>query len=145
MTPYPCPSGTWSTASGLAEQTQCVDVGPGYWAPTGSSVAQPCSTGFYCPGRQYDTVNQQPGALPLALSTGGVAETVPMLVTEVVGTPLVSTQLLVDLGDGAASTVRERRSCPSRARTTLDTLVPNTCVHSLHSTHSAKRIVDYIS
>ena len=124
MTPYPCPSGTWSTASGLADQTQCVDVGPGYWAPTGSSVAQPCASGFYCPGRQYDTVNQQPGALPLALATGGVTETVTVAVGwEVVGTPLVSTQLLVDLGDGATSEVRMVRS-------------PFSCTHTPHSTHS---------
>ena len=133
MTPYPCPSGTWSNSSGLAEQTQCVDVGPGYWAPTGSSVAQPCSSGFFCPGRQYDTVNQQPGALPLALATGGVTETVTMLVTELVGTPLVSTQLSVDLGDGATFKLRVGRSSPSCAHIRHDTRhsrVLHTCVHA---------------
>ena len=34
--------GVWSRFLGIATAEQCIDVDPGYWAPTGSSLPEPC-------------------------------------------------------------------------------------------------------
>ena len=68
-TPTPCPGGTYSNATGLYSDVQCTSVEAGYYAPTGSQYPEQCpASGFTCPGRAADEVNDPPGApTPLAL------------------------------------------------------------------------------
>ena len=66
--PLPCAGGTIGSVPGLSSPTQCIPVGPGFWAPTGSDRAEPCATGFYCPGAAADSLYG--GSKPIILSTG---------------------------------------------------------------------------
>ena len=50
--PVPCPQGTFSNATGLAESAQCLPCSAGYYCPrVGQVVAtDPCTEGYFCPG-----------------------------------------------------------------------------------------------
>ena len=51
----------------------------------GSKTPQFCpETGFYCPGAQFDSVNDVPGSLPILVSTGGTVTSVNITVDELV-------------------------------------------------------------
>jgi len=69
--PTPCPGGTFSNITGLSADWQCTPVEPGFWAPTGSTFPEECPTsGFTCPGRAQDKVNDPPGSKPLLVNSG---------------------------------------------------------------------------
>ena len=70
-TPIPCRGGTYGPSAGLASPEQCVDVVFDEWAPTGASAPERCFTGFYCPGRHDDKVNDPPGSKPIQVDSGG--------------------------------------------------------------------------
>jgi len=45
------------------------------WAPTGSRFPEPCpASGFTCPGRAGDTVNEVPGSKPIVVDSGQASE-----------------------------------------------------------------------
>eukprot|EP00966_Prymnesium_polylepis_P007159 165286-Prymnesium_polylepis.2 len=51
-------------------------VEPSFWAPIGSALPERCpGSGFFCPGRAYDSVNELPGSLPIPLSSSGLTMT----------------------------------------------------------------------
>jgi len=69
--PTPCSGGTWSNVTGLYDALQCVDVESGFWAPTGSGAPKACPvSGFTCPGRAADEVNDPPGSEPILVESG---------------------------------------------------------------------------
>ena len=69
--PTPCPGGTWSNTTGLYDAQQCVGVEAGFWAPTGSGAPKACpASGFTCPGRAADKVNDPPGSEPILVESG---------------------------------------------------------------------------
>ena len=69
--PTPCPGGTWSNVSGLYAELQCASVASGFWAPTGSKLPEECpESGFKCPGRAQDEVNDPPGSKPILVDAG---------------------------------------------------------------------------
>ena len=73
----PCPGGTFSSTLGLPSADFCQSVGPGFWAPTGSAQPEPCpASGFYCPGRDADKVNNVSGSKPILVAVGAVTEEV---------------------------------------------------------------------
>ena len=65
------PGGTFSNATGLTSSAQCVDVGVKEYAPAGSVKAETCpESGFRCPGRAGDNVNDVPGSKPIPVESG---------------------------------------------------------------------------
>ena len=69
--PTPCSGGTWSNVTGLYHALQCIDVESGFWAPTGSGAPKACPmSGFTCPGRAADEVNDPPGSEPILVESG---------------------------------------------------------------------------
>ena len=69
--PTPCPGGTYSNASGLYSEVQCSSVDAGYYASTGSKYPERCPpSGFICPGRAADKVNNPPGSRPILVNSG---------------------------------------------------------------------------
>jgi hypothetical protein len=81
--PTPCPAGTASNTTGIAEESQCVDVIKGFWAPIGSALPKACpSSGFICPGRANDDVNDAPGSEPIVIPVGQATEEVASVETE---------------------------------------------------------------
>ena len=55
--------------TGLTSAGACKSVGPGFWAPTGSTLPNACPrTGFYCPGAAADTVNTPGSSKPILIS-----------------------------------------------------------------------------
>ena len=92
-TPQACPGGTWSNASGMSSVRDCLSVAPGFWSPIGSATPVTCpSSGFTCPGRRADTVNDPPGSLPVQLTVGSISQTTSV-VREV---PQLQTTLTLD-------------------------------------------------
>ena len=70
-TPTPCDGGTYSSLAGLSSKLQCTPVVAGFYAPTGSRGAEACPTsGFICPGRAADQVNDPPGSKPILVDSG---------------------------------------------------------------------------
>ena len=63
-------SGTYGEDTGLVHISQCIDVQPGFYAPTGSSQPIPCPSWGLCAGRAYDTQNTVPGSQPVGVSGG---------------------------------------------------------------------------
>ena len=81
--PTPCPAGTYSNATGLLFESQCVPVAEGFWAPIGSSEPEYCpSTGFFCPGRANDKDNKVPGSLPIEIPQGQMTSEVEVVETQ---------------------------------------------------------------
>ena len=79
----PCPGGTYSNATGLSTDLLCRPVQPGYWAPTGSALPEPCPvSGFFCPGQAADDVNQVPGSKPILVSVGAMSTSVEEVILE---------------------------------------------------------------
>ena len=75
--PNPCPGGTYSNRTGLIEKLSCTSVVVDEWAPTGSSQPEPCpASGFRCPGRSADDVNEVPGSKPILVDSGATTEEV---------------------------------------------------------------------
>jgi hypothetical protein len=73
--PTPCPAGTYSNLSGLINNLQCTSVGTEFYAPTGSKYPEECPpSGFTCPGRAADEVNEPPGSKPIAVNVGYSAD-----------------------------------------------------------------------
>jgi hypothetical protein len=71
-TPTPCPGGTYSEEIGLYRKIQCTSVEADFYAPTGSKYPEQCpASGFTCPGRAADVVNDPPGSRPIMVSSGG--------------------------------------------------------------------------
>ena len=69
--PTPCSGGTWSNVTGLYDALQCIDVESSFWAPTGSEAPKACPvSGFTCPGRAADEVNDPPGSEPILVESG---------------------------------------------------------------------------
>ena len=69
--PTPCSGGTWSNVTGLYDALQCIDVESSFWAPTGSGAPKACPvSGFTCPGRAADEVNDPPGSEPILVESG---------------------------------------------------------------------------
>ena len=67
--------GTWSNATGISSELSCVSVVADEWAPTGSRFPEPCpASGFTCPGRAGDTVNEVPGSKPIVVDSGQASE-----------------------------------------------------------------------
>ena len=67
--PRPCPGGTWWDGLGAKTQASCKPVLPGFWAPLGSELPEPCpTTGFYCPGAAADTLYG--GSKPVLVPVG---------------------------------------------------------------------------
>ena len=83
MIPATCEQGTYLNATGATSDAECLAVLSGYWAPTGSSEMVACpASGFRCPGRAHDDVNDPPGSLPIEVEQGATTEDV--VVTEIV-------------------------------------------------------------
>ena len=96
-TPQPCPGGTYGTAEGLVDAGQCGAVSAGFWAPLGSDRPELCPpSGFYCPGRAYDTVNEPPGSKPILVATGGDVTQLQVETQTVVRERRVQTNLTLD-------------------------------------------------
>ena len=75
-TPVPCPGGTWSNVSSISSEANCSDVQAGYWAPLGSELPEQCpASGFYCPGKNEDTVNSPGGSKPIIVPVGSSTTT----------------------------------------------------------------------
>ena len=78
-TPTPCPGGTYSNGTGLYSEVQCSSVETGYYASTGSKYPEPCpASGFTCPGRALDEVNDPPGSKPILVVSGQASVDVEM-------------------------------------------------------------------
>ena len=78
-TPTPCPGGTYSNETGLYSEVQCSSVETGYYASTGSKYPEPCpASGFTCPGRALDEVNDPPGSKPILVVSGQASVDVEM-------------------------------------------------------------------
>merc|ERR1740130_443836 len=78
-TPTPCPGGTYSNETGLYSEVQCSSVKTGYYASTGSKYPEPCpASGFTCPGRALDEVNDPPGSKPILVVSGQASVDVEM-------------------------------------------------------------------
>ena len=81
--PTPCPGGTYSNDTGLQGEWQCTAVKSGEWAPTGAELPEACpASGFICPGRDKDTLNNPPGSKPIIVESGGAVEKVKVDVVE---------------------------------------------------------------
>jgi hypothetical protein len=77
--PNPCPGGTYSNRTGLVEPLECTSVVVDEWAPTGSSQPEPCpASGFRCPGRNADDVNEVPGSKPILVDSGDTTKEVQL-------------------------------------------------------------------
>ena len=114
--PVPCDAGTWASATDLTAKEQCHDVEAGFWAPTGSSIPDQCpSSGFYCPGKAFDTANEQPGSKPVLLPTGGIVETVTVEVVETQMVEWVETTFTVEQ-DSSSYDVAQALLSPSLFR-----------------------------
>ena len=88
--PSPCEGGTFLNATGATSSAACDKVEPGYWAPTGSDEPIACpTTGFRCPGYDFDDVNDPPGSLPIEVEQGAFTTQV----TETVSTVTQVTQV----------------------------------------------------
>lgn len=85
--PTPCPGGTVGSAPGLTHEEDCIPVGAGFWAPTGSASPLKCPiSGFFCPGRAHDhttfkTSGLDPGSIPIPVSMGSMRLSVPIVET----------------------------------------------------------------
>ena len=78
-TPTPCEGGTHSNATGLSSRLECTSVEAGFYAPTGSKHPERCpASGFVCPGRTADTVNDPPGSKPILVDSGQASVAVEM-------------------------------------------------------------------
>merc|ERR1740133_428691 len=78
-TATPCPGGTHSSATGLNSEWQCTPVQAGEYAPTGSKFLEACpASGFTCPGRAGDEVNNPPGSKPILVDSGQASVDVEM-------------------------------------------------------------------
>lgn len=76
-TPVPCSGGTYSNATGVATSALCQPVGVNEWAPLGSALPESCKglSGFFCPGRAKDAVNDPPGSKPIIMPVGSSTTT----------------------------------------------------------------------
>ena len=78
-TPTPCPGGTYSNATGMYSDVQCISVDAGGYASTGSKFPEACpASGFTCPGRAGDEVNNPPGSKPILVDSGQASVDVEM-------------------------------------------------------------------
>ena len=78
-TPTPCPGGTYSNETGLYSEVQCSSVETGFYASTGSKYPELCpASGFTCPGRALDDVNNPPGSKPILVVSGQASVDVQM-------------------------------------------------------------------
>ena len=81
----PCPAGTYANATGLSSEDQCIRVPPGFYAATGSAVADPCpGSAFFCPGAAEDDVHDPPGSKPIILPVGSTTEITKEIVEKTV-------------------------------------------------------------
>ena len=67
-------AGTFGNGTELSQESQCADVDPGFYSPTGSKEPIACPTWGLCPGRAFDTDNVAqglpPGSQPIGVQGG---------------------------------------------------------------------------
>ena len=83
-----------------------------YWAPLGSASPQSCRdlSGFYCPGRFFDEVNEEPGSLPIKFETGQTLNLETATTTKLVTEQRTNSELRIgsELTSIDAAALRER-------------------------------------
>ena len=93
----PCPGGTFGNSSGLRDFSECEDVPPGFFAQAGSITPTRCPSWGFCPGRQADQKNDEPGSIPIVIPEGQQTTTKTEVVERAINQTVLELPLQVEV------------------------------------------------